>query len=552
MAQSGQGTASPKQQYEEGKRYYQQGDYKNAIEAFRPLSRVTQGNPFAEYASFYFGLSALKDGQYDLAKNMFLQIQSKFPNWNKTDETFYWLADTYFQLENFNDALETVKQVSQGKYANRLQEDVLQLKEYELAKLRDTEKLNELLQAFPQDKAIAEQLVRVLSFGVYDEATQVRIDELISRYDINENEIGVLSKESSVKKNAYNVAVMLPFLYDNLSTSSRKQGNQFIIDLYKGIKMAAEDLEAKGLNVRIHAYDTERSSEVTEKLLKGNEMAMMDLFIGPLYPGPYQAVSDYAQKNQKYLFNPLSNNPAAIGENPFAYLMRPSLVTQGRMAAEFAIDSLNRSQAVVITGSRGQDSLLVSSFVSRFEEDGNREATVLKEDNFNRERMDELVEMLDELGEDNLIYLASGNELIISNTISAVVMAEEKIPVIGGEDWLDAGSITYEQLENIEEYLIAPGFIDPTNEQLADFNDKYRRRFYDVPNKYVYTGYDLMMYIGSMLDRYGMYFQEFHAEEKHIPGSLYAGYDYFQANDNQLVPIVKYEGASLKQVNIQP
>jgi hypothetical protein len=551
QAQNTQGNASLADRFARGRGLFLEGQYGAAIEVLRPLSRIEQGNPYVEYASFYFGLSALKDGQYDLAKNMFLQINSKYPKWEKTEEVNYWLANTYFNLQDYEQALALIKEMDASReVSNANKEDAKVMKNHFLDQAT-TARLQELLALYPEDKDIATNLVKNIAATLYDAEEQELMDSLIDAFNIDMASLGVVSKEASVKKNAYNVAVFLPFLYDKLNPSAPKQGNQFVLDLYKGIKMAASDLQSNGINVQLHAYDTERSFDKMQSILQQDEIRGMDLMIGPLYPGPYRAATEYAMSNQKYMFNPLSSNPAAIGENPFAYLIKPSLITEGRAAARFAIDSLNRSHAVVITGATGQDSLRVSSFAAAFEEDGNRDVIVLEEENFNRERIEEIVEMLNELGEDNLIYVASGNELIISNTISAVVMAENQIPVIGSEEWLETSSLTFDQLENFDEYLIAPGFIDPENANIADFKDRFRREFYDVPNKYTYVGYDLMMYIGYMLDRYGVYFQEFYTGEENVNSLLYAGYNYFNANDNQLVPIIKYEDAQLKLVDVR-
>ena len=57
------------ERFSRGKQLFKQGQYDQAIEYFRPLSRMSQGNPYVEYASFYFGLSALKDGQSQMAEN---------------------------------------------------------------------------------------------------------------------------------------------------------------------------------------------------------------------------------------------------------------------------------------------------------------------------------------------------------------------------------------------------------------------------------------------------------------------------------------------------
>lgn len=551
QAQTNQESASLGEQYAQGKRLYEQGQYEQAIEIFRPLSRQEQGNPYVEYASYYFGLSALKSGQYDLAKNMFLQIISKHSQWDKLGEVDYWLANTYFRMGDYDQAMGLAEEINNSELSDKLKEDVALMKEYFLDQAT-SEELKRILKKYPKDIVVAEQLVKNMSTMLYDEEERRLMDSLVTAFNIDMASLGTVSKESSVKKNAYQVAVLLPFLHNSLVPDARQQGNQFILDLYKGIKMAAEDLQQEGINVNLHAYDTERSGEKTRSLLNKPEMKQMDVFIGPLYADPIQAVTEYTFDNQKYMFNPLSINPAVIGENPFSYLMRPSLITEGRRAAQFAIDSLGKNNAVVITSSSGQDSLRVSSFVKAFEEGGKRNVIILEEENFNRERINELVEMLNELGEDNLIYVATGKDLIISNTVSAVVMAENKIPVIGSEEWLEVSTISYDQLEGFEEYLIAPSYIDPTNEKFQDFKKRYRERFYEIPNKYTYVGYDLMTYIGNMLNSYGIYFQEFYTQKGKVNSLFYSGYDYFNANDNQLVPIVKYEESQLKPVDVRP
>ncbi|MEK6482264.1 tetratricopeptide repeat protein [Catalinimonas sp. 4WD22] len=548
-AQTNQSSTSLKGRYERGKRLYEQAEYTQAIEVFRTLSRQEQGNPYVEYANYYFGLSALKAGQYDLAKNMFLQVISKFPGWDKLGEVDYWLAVTYFKMGDYVQAMGLVNEINNSQLSASLKDDVAVAKEYFLGQAT-AEELDALLKQYPKDKMLAEQLVKNMSSRLYDAEEQKYIDSLVNAFDIDLASLGTVSKEASVKKNSYQVAVLLPFLYGNLKPDARQQGNQFVLDLYKGIKIAAEELQQEGLNINIHAYDTERSGDKTKSLLSRPEMREMDVFIGPLYAGPIQEVTQYTMENQKYMFNPLSSNPAVIGENPFSYLMLPSLITQGRRAAQFAIDSLNKNHAVVITSKSIQDSLKVASFVEAFEKSG-REATVLEEENFNRERIEELVEMLNELGEDNMIYVATDKELIISNTVSSVVMAENKIPVIGNEEWLSVSSISFDQLEGFEEYLIAPGFINPENENFQAFREQYREKYYEIPNKYAYAGYDLLMYIGNMLNKYGVYFQEFYTQKEKINSLLYSGYDYYNANDNQLVPIVKYEEAKLKEVDVR-
>lgn len=539
-----------KAQYERGKKLYEEGKYAQALEVFRPLSRIDEGNPYVQYASFFFGLSALQQGDYSLARTMFMQIQTKYPDWEKMDQVNYWLADTYFRQGDYNQAISLINDMQKkGQADKQTQEDALTMKQYFLAKTQSDSLLQALLVKFPKDEMIAKQLVNHISRSFYDSNKQLLLDSLVKAFNIDLAQIGTVSKEASVKKSLYNVAVMLPFLYDKLSPQVRQQGNQFILDLYQGIKMAVDDLSAEGINIQLHAYDTHRSYEKTRQLLEQDEMKNMDVMIGPLYPGPIRAVSEFSLKNQIYMFNPLSSNPLAIGENPFSYLIRPSVITEAKVAAQFAQEELDAKKALVITGA--QDSMRVRSFVESFQKDTSYKVEVIKKTNFNRESMDELVDTLKALSENesSVIYVASDDQLLISNVVSAVVMANIDVSMIGNEEWLNINSVSYDQLEDLNVYLLNPGFINFENEKLKEFEQRYRRDMYNIPNKYVLTGYDMMYYIGQMLNRYGIYFQEFFSKEQHVNSLFYAGYNYFKANDNQRIPIIKFEDTNIIVVN---
>lgn len=530
-------------QYKKGKSLYEQGKYAEAIQTLRPLSRA-EGNPYAAYASFFFALSALEQGDYDLARNMLKQIQTKFPQWDKMDQVEYWLANTYFRQGNYEQALKIANAVSKSNTIGKeTKQDILTMKEYYLSKTTEDSLLQALLEKYPKDKMIAENLVSLISRSFYDTNKQLLLDSLVKVYNLDLAALGVVSQEASVKKQVYNVAVILPFLYNKLSLELRQQGNQFVLDLYQGMKMAAEDLQQEGIDLRLNAYDTQKSYEETVNLLEKDELKNADVIIGPLYPGPFRAVAKFSQEHQIYMFNPLSNNPKVIGENPYSYLIQPSIITEAKVAAQFVLDSLDASKALIITGNTTEDSLRVNSFIENYQKENNNAVEVIQRTNFNRESMDEMVDTLTALaGADSVaIYIASDNELLISNFVSAVVMSKVDVPIIGNETWLKINNISIDQLNELNVYLLNPGFTNFDNEKLENFVTRYRQEKYNVPNKYVLTGYDMVYYIGQMLNRYGIYFQEFYTENQEVPSLFYSGYNYYKANDNQEVPIIKFD-----------
>src|SRR5688572_20596253 len=89
-----------KQQYSIAKRLYTDGKYNLAQESFKSLIPYSQGNPYSEYASFYYALSAYRQGFLAVAKDMFSQIKTLYPNWDKIDEVNLWLAKIHFDSKD--------------------------------------------------------------------------------------------------------------------------------------------------------------------------------------------------------------------------------------------------------------------------------------------------------------------------------------------------------------------------------------------------------------------------------------------------------------------
>ena len=511
--QSAQTSINYRQQYQQAKALYEQENYQQAIEQFQPISRAERSNPYAPYASYFYAMSAFKMGDYDLSKNMFRQIQSKYPRWRQMPEVLYGLANCYYESSDFEQAFSESDQLLKHplvKANDPVREEVQAMKRFYLAQASD-EVLEQLLLDHPDEKAVAEQLVTNITYSVYDEDQERKKDSLVQVYSIDLSGLGVASQAASVRKEEYHLAAFLPFLRDKLdvSSSGNQVGNQFILDLYRGMKLAAEDLRQEGINVQLHAYDTEREYDVTQQLLEQDEIKFMDVFVGPLYQGAFRAVSEHARQNQKYMFNPLSANPQIIGDNPFSYLVKPSIVTEAKFAAQYAIDSLDATQAVVITGPSKRDSARVATFINYFQETLGQEVHLEIIDDYNEETMELFVEKLQELHDlgETVVYVASDQELVITNAISAVAITRLPLKVIGNEAWFNFTTISYEQLEDLGAYLISPVYLDYRNPAVQEFRDRYREMYYQVPSKNVFLGYDTVYFIGQMLNEYGVYFQ---------------------------------------------
>src|SRR5262245_34090773 len=81
-----------KKQYKHAREFYNEGKYNLAMEAFKPLMVYDKNNPYPEYASFFYALSALNQNYHAVARDMLLQVKKLYPEWDQLNEVNYWLA----------------------------------------------------------------------------------------------------------------------------------------------------------------------------------------------------------------------------------------------------------------------------------------------------------------------------------------------------------------------------------------------------------------------------------------------------------------------------
>lgn len=551
VAAQGQDKAAYQRSYQNGKGLFDLGKYEMAMEAFKPLTKQEAGNPFTEYASFYYALSAYKAGQEGVAKAMLLQINQKYPNWEKADDVYYWLTKVYFDMGAYDQGIKTSHKIKNQK----VKEDVEGMKLHYLGQVSDIKMLKDLLQQNPYDLEVAKVLAREVSERPATGENSQLLDFLINEFELDKEKYEALGLEKSEKKAHYNVAVLFPFMTEELKEGRSVHPNQFVLDTYEGIRIAVEKLNAEGKKINLYAYDTKRDSAATAKILNRPELRQMDLIIGPLYPVTSRLASEFTYKYKINMLNPLSSNAAVIGGNPMSFLFKPTLETQAIAAATYASEAFkDNPKTMIVYGKTAQDSILAFTYRKIAEEKG------LEVEHMKRVGEEEARDLLQFLTkkaseDDSLsynpghVFVATTNEMVVANVISALEIRADKLPVITLEDWLNLKFISFEQLSRLKIRFIAPNYINYDKEEIAAFQEVFKEETHALPTPYAYTGYDMMLFFGNMLLEYGNYFQQGFVNEGFNKGSIYTGYVYRGNNDNQFVPIVQFNGPTLKLLN---
>ncbi|MBX2970727.1 MAG: tetratricopeptide repeat protein [Cyclobacteriaceae bacterium] len=547
------------QQYANAKSLFKEGKYNLAMESFKSLVAYDKENPFSEYASFYYALSAYHQGYKSVAKDMLLQIRQLYPNWDQLDEVNLWLARIHFDNKEYFQAMNQLGALKSQKFLK----DIQSVKKAGLAPLTDIGTLTRLHEEYPKDAVVGERLASELSKNGTGKESQELLEKLVSTFKLKKAEY-ITGPPPSVYKDVYSVSVLFPFQVNTLEPTLSRKRNQNILDLYEGMKLAVDTLRKMGVNISLRAYDTDRNPEKIKSILDLKELMHTDLVVGPLFQEENDIVQEFSRKNKINLFNPLTNNFDLVRDNPYGFLYQPSLEALGEQSAIFLDGYLTNKTCMIFMGDTKRDSVLAMNFLKGAKETN---LNITQIERFTKESSRKILEILatptefDEfkypkqftLPKDSLgaIFVASDDPLIYTKVVSSVTTRGDKVVILGSENWLDQ-TTDYEKLNSLGVVMFASNFTPPNNALYNAFLQKFIRTHGRTTSTLPYTdyakiGYDFMFFAGTMLKKHGVYFQhEFNKAE--IQGYLTEGYDFQYSRDNQHVPFIRFNAGELIRI----
>jgi hypothetical protein len=537
-------------QYFYGKQLFREGKYNLAMETFKPLIPYDQRNQFSAYAAFFYALSAYNQNFPAVAKDMLNQVKSLHPTWEKMDEVNYWLGRIHLEGKDFFQGMKTFESIGDKK----MEKDITAVKVKALANITDIETVKRLREAYPKDEVIAKTLASLLAKDIANPASRVTLESLINQYHFKRADF-IPEAPKTFYKDVYSVSVLLPFMVNTLDPSTTRKKNQIVLDLYEGMKLAADTLDKQGIKISLRAYDTERNADKIKNILATEEVKQTDLIVGPFFAEENKYIQEFAQTQKVNVFNPLSNNSDFIGTNPYAFLYQPSNETLGKRTGEFlATYPLKVKNCIVYYGISKRDSVMAANFVQSATAKGIK---VISSNRIAKESVGKIMTMLatptefDEfrypkqftLKKDSLgsIYVATDDALIYSKVLSGIETRGDSILVVGSENWLEQTAVDVEKFHTLPVVVAGPNATLGTNKMYPLFFKKFIKVHGRVPNTYAKIGYEFMLLMGRQLKENGVYFQEGMNNRAFIPGYLVQGYNFQLSHDNQFVPFVHYK-----------
>ncbi len=426
--------------------------------------------------------------------------------------------------------------------------------------------------------------------GEYEPSTTISSDVDTVKWTTNEEQIPPISSEAtdienpngqngnplgtkdgpSQKMGSYNVSVMLPFFTNRFGDGANvDQASLQAVNFYGGMKIAFEDLQKQGVDIQATVHDTKGSETATTTLMSNPDVTNSDLIIGPFRKNNIKIAAEKAKVLQTPFVSPLSASSNVTKDNPYFIQVSPYLKTHCQAITRHAKEKYSSSQIVLVARNKKAE-------ISRFDyfQDENKKL----QGNDNAERFQEYIisttgeEMnFDEI--DVSPYLKEGETTVFivpsfsnKNFIYGLMLqiyntkGQHDVVIYGMPQWMDFEPPSFDYYELLNLHVSSASFADPESTEVKDFRQRYFNRYGTIPNDKAFSGYDIMMYFGKMIDKHGTKFQEKIDSEREghlnttfefvreVPLSAALQEDFTKTNlyENKHVYILKFEDYGFK------
>lgn len=282
--------------------------------------------------------------------------------------------------------------------------------------------------------------------------------------------------------------------------------NPSIVDFYRGVLLAMEDIKNEGYDVELSVFDTEGSVEKIQSIMADEPLFFeAQLIIGPVYENELSVVLPYATENGIPVISPLADITS----------LHSPMLFQMHAENENKYDKFERvfdgSREVVIIHTPSVDAeyeakmreLSAGHVVYELNYTFDRESLLYMRnaDGTNGEQID-ITEFMRSRTEKLFVVLAS-QETDVDRVLTTLSSTRASIlgrgslmgdyVVVGNRRWKQMTSIDKQTFFNNNTLFLVPYHANRGNSNVAMFDARYIKAYEALPTMYAYRGYDAAM-----------------------------------------------------------
>lgn len=355
----------------------------------------------------------------------------------------------------------------------------------------------------------------------------------------------------------YDVALLIPL---EAKSYTAGKSTERMINYYAGVKMALEQLGDNGANITLHTIDVADGGSITTKLREATSVGA-DVIIGPYDKDDLKAAAKFAKDEEITLVSPWYSSSKTTEDNPYFIQLKPSLLDHYQKMMEHVSKNYDLDQVVLLAQEGNRTDENRAKYFQKLARSYFKENTAkplqeyfISQDSLNESRM-LFYEYLQP--EKTTVFLLpnmnSTDESFIYGAIRRLTAerGDSKVVVYGMPIVLDSEKLTFDNYYGTSAHVVASNFVDKEDSKVLAFKRKYYDLYGGIPSEEAYEGYDMMLYIGNAIMKYGTSFQyKMNQDYKDLLQTNIALYPSYQDSDDNYSSNKKIDYFANKNVEV--
>jgi LysM repeat protein/ABC-type branched-subunit amino acid transport system substrate-binding protein len=360
-----------------------------------------------------------------------------------------------------------------------------------------------------------------------------------------------LHLEGDIKKESYNIALMLPFMTNEEDTigltDKEKKLRDVAVNLYRGALLAFDTLKKEGFRGEIFVYDVADDKYAAQKILQGNDMKNADLIFGPAFREPLQEVGQWGAKNGVHVVCPVPQSNRVLLSSPNMSKAYPSEATQWEAIAKFIAKEYKGAQVTVVNTTDVDDLKNLTVFHTAFFEASGDSAAEFKAST----RTLNGIAAFMKGGGTQVVVIPSDDKYLVTTMFGQ--LKGDNVVLFGPESWENMEMIQADDRVRTHIHHPKVSYIDLNDKRSFDLYDVFRRKYKSEPSEYAFLGYNMMLYYCRGLQDFGREFPN-HFHEMSQNGLCSWGFSFLKTGqesgfENKHVFIVQSSESGYELVN---
>ncbi|MBD1428418.1 ABC transporter substrate-binding protein [Sphingobacterium litopenaei] len=302
------------------------------------------------------------------------------------------------------------------------------------------------------------------------------------------------------------IALLLPFQLDNINALGVQENDvkrsALALDFYQGFQLGLQEISKNSKPYKLKVIDSKDNAYFNSTLATSEEIEQSGIIVGPVYPIEIKAFGNNLINKDKLIINPLAASPASEFGLQNLVTITPSIKSHTNGIAKRVANDFMTGDIIIIYNTPDNDSRqFLNGMLSAIKE---------QKPNVNIISVSTLAQLNEKLSQtgSNLVVSGTTDKTQLNNLISNLSRKNAEsfysIKLYGHPLWDRFDFSNHSNFYSLHPIITTESNFKAWTNTARNFRESYRQKFGVLPSDQSYKGYDVAVYFGKLIDRYGV------------------------------------------------